>query len=300
MAGRWVVLLCCFGFFTGCSGGKAASGLKKSAAADLRCSTRDISVEELTKAKGVRTYLVTGCGLTATYEVQGKERPRMLGPISQAPVAPMAPPPSAPVAPPPPPPFVASAPPPAPTWSAMPAAAGAQAACDGLMMSSERDQCKQALSGHTVQSEAASVCASILMSSDRLACLLGARDKVYSGLEVSQCSSKVMGSDKRDCIATRGALPPPPAPAPTQAFQAPFSTAGAPARATSGNSNASMRCCINKRAYACGSPEALDRCAGAFSRCLVECGLSCAESCMKSHPPDPSACSRDSSLDGDC
>lgn len=294
---RRVFVLCCLGLFAGCSGGKAASGLKKSAAADLRCSARDISVEELTKAKGVRTYLVTGCGLTATYEVQGKERPRMLGPISQAPVAP------APVAPPPPA-FAPSAPPPAwPTMPTMPSAStpASGVTCEGLMMSSERDQCRQALSGHTVQSEAASVCASITMSSDRLACLLGARDKVYSGMEVSQCSSKVMGSDKRDCIAMRGSLPPPPAPPPQMPaarFERSSGGGGSPAGEARGN--ASMRCCINKRAYSCGSAEALDRCAGAFSRCLMECGLSCADSCMKTHPPDPSACSRDSSLDNDC
>lgn len=67
---------------------------------------------------------------------------------------------------------------------------------------------------------------------------------------------------------------------------------------TSGNSRA--HCCVNGAFYDCPSAAAVDRCSGAFMRCVAGCGGTCFESCMSSNPPDPSACSRDPGRDGEC
>ncbi len=57
------------------------------------------------------------------------------------------------------------------------------------------------------------------------------------------------------------------------------------------SNSASLTCCINKTGYVCPSADALDRCSGRASRCLMNGG---GESCMNEF--DPSGCSRDSSV----
>jgi hypothetical protein len=63
---------------------------------------------------------------------------------------------------------------------------------------------------------------------------------------------------------------------------------------------ADMHCCVNGSFYRCPSVGAVDQCAGAFTRCLSDCGFGCADRCLETNPPDPSACTRDSSRDGEC
>ncbi|MBM4782874.1 MAG: hypothetical protein GQE15_34790 [Archangiaceae bacterium] len=63
-----------------------------------------------------------------------------------------------------------------------------------------------------------------------------------------------------------------------------------PAPSSSGV-NASATCCVNGAGYTCPSAAAVDRCSGAFMRCLME-GKS-GSTCMKEAPPDPSGCRRD-------
>lgn len=79
------------------------------------------------------------------------------------------------------------------------------------------------------------------------------------------------------------------------------STMSEPGQAETSQPEASgARCCINGAFYECGSAAAVDRCSGAFMRCVAGCGGACVESCLRSDPPDPSACTRVSSRDGEC
>ncbi|MBL8933980.1 MAG: hypothetical protein JNM69_05495 [Archangium sp.] len=55
--------------------------------------------------------------------------------------------------------------------------------------------------------------------------------------------------------------------------------------------NASATCCVNGAGYTCPSAAAVDRCSGAFMRCLM--GGKSGSTCMKEAPPDPSGCRRD-------
>lgn len=68
--------------------------------------------------------------------------------------------------------------------------------------------------------------------------------------------------------------------------------------------NASLSCCVNKQFYECADSAAVDRCSGAFARCLMGCmqgsGGDCGSQCMRSNPPNPSSCTRDSSRDSSC
>jgi hypothetical protein len=63
-------------------------------------------------------------------------------------------------------------------------------------------------------------------------------------------------------------------------------------------------CCVNGAAYTCPDASALDRCAGAFGRCMTSCALGsdsgCADRCVAEHPPDPSGCQRDVSAGASC
>ena len=67
---------------------------------------------------------------------------------------------------------------------------------------------------------------------------------------------------------------------------------------------ASGSCCVNGASYQCPSADALDRCSGALARCMTGCAFSddmnCPDSCVASHPPDPSGCSRDPGADSSC
>jgi len=53
----------------------------------------------------------------------------------------------------------------------------------------------------------------------------------------------------------------------------------------------SATCCVNGAGYSCPSAAAVDRCSGAFMRCLM--GGKSGEACMREAPPDPSGCRRD-------
>lgn len=53
----------------------------------------------------------------------------------------------------------------------------------------------------------------------------------------------------------------------------------------------SATCCVNGAGYTCPSAAAVDRCSGAFMRCLM--GGKSGSTCMKEAPPDPSSCRRD-------
>lgn len=61
-------------------------------------------------------------------------------------------------------------------------------------------------------------------------------------------------------------------------------------------------CCVNGAFYDCPSAEAVTRCTGAFMRCQSGCGMDfdCIEGCARSHPADPSMCSRDMGSDNQC
>lgn len=63
---------------------------------------------------------------------------------------------------------------------------------------------------------------------------------------------------------------------------------------------ASATCCLNGAFYACPDASAVDRCAGAFTRCLMACDFTCTDTCMSESPPDPSSCRRDPARDGEC
>jgi len=72
----------------------------------------------------------------------------------------------------------------------------------------------------------------------------------------------------------------------------------APAPQPSSSSSAS--CCINGAGYSCSSAAAVDRCSGAFLRCMSACNFSCQGKCEREAPLDPSGCQRDPSLDASC
>jgi len=53
-------------------------------------------------------------------------------------------------------------------------------------------------------------------------------------------------------------------------------------------------CCVNHRRYTCPDAAAVDRCGGAYARCLMSCnGMGCGERCQAQAPPDPSGCTPD-------
>ncbi|NOY93931.1 MAG: hypothetical protein GXP55_22335 [Deltaproteobacteria bacterium] len=76
------------------------------------------------------------------------------------------------------------------------------------------------------------------------------------------------------------------------------SASSSPARPA--QASASAQCCVNGAFYACPNAGAVDQCVGRFTRCISGCGLECIEQCMSTDPPDPSACTRDASRDGEC
>lgn len=77
-----------------------------------------------------------------------------------------------------------------------------------------------------------------------------------------------------------------------------ISVQDAPAPQPSSSSSAS--CCINGAGYVCSSAAALDRCSGAFMRCMSACNFSCQGRCEREAPLDPSGCQRNPSLDASC
>lgn len=109
-------------------------------------------------------------------------------------------------------------------------------------------------------------------------------------------------------IPDRAAPPPPPGPSALETFgkaldvvdrglnvvDGPKQPAGGTAAPSSSGVNASATCCVNGAGYTCPSPAAVDRCSGAFMRCLMD-GKS-GSTCMKEAPPDPSGCRRDMSV----
>lgn len=68
--------------------------------------------------------------------------------------------------------------------------------------------------------------------------------------------------------------------------------------AASGSSSAS--CCVNGAGYSCPSAAAVDRCSGAFMRCMQACNFTCERRCQRDTPLDPSGCTRNTSLDATC
>jgi hypothetical protein len=100
-----------------------------------------------------------------------------------------------------------------------------------------------------------------------------------------------------------------PAPALTQSSQTPSpsaepSSVSSPPASSAAEPASEIRCCVNGAYYACPDAAALDRCGGAFSRCVMGCmsssDMRCEDRCFQSSPPDPSVCRRDSSRDSTC
>lgn len=104
-------------------------------------------------------------------------------------------------------------------------------------------------------------------------------------------------------LPERAAPPPPPGPSALETFGKALDVVdrgldvvggtnqpAAPSPSSSGVS-ASATCCVNGAGYTCPSAAAVDRCSGAFMRCLM--GGKSGSTCMKEAPPDPSDCRRD-------
>jgi hypothetical protein len=114
-----------------------------------------------------------------------------------------------------------------------------------------------------------------------------------------------MGEGYREGYASIAQTPPPPTQS-TQAASAPAEPASvSPPQASSSAAPAEeIRCCVNGIYYGCPDAATLDRCAGAFSRCMMGCmsssDMKCPDRCFESHPPDPSVCRRDSDRDSLC
>lgn len=67
-----------------------------------------------------------------------------------------------------------------------------------------------------------------------------------------------------------------------------------------GSASSNATCCVNGAGYTCPSAAAVDRCSGAFMRCMSACNFTCERSCRQSAPIDPSGCSRNTALDATC
>ena len=81
----------------------------------------------------------------------------------------------------------------------------------------------------------------------------------------------------------------------------PVESSSSPASSSEGGGFAGS-CCINGTFYSCPSLEAVNTCSGAFMSCQSGCSfdMDCIGSCSRSHPLDPSMCSRDDSRDAEC
>lgn len=89
-----------------------------------------------------------------------------------------------------------------------------------------------------------------------------------------------------------------PVPDTSQPFVVP---AGPPAGGRGTTSSA--HCCVNGAYYVCPDAGAVARCAPPqLASCLMGCGsdFNCPDGCMRSYPPDPSACQRTPASDGQC
>ncbi|MDP3231445.1 MAG: hypothetical protein Q8N26_01625 [Myxococcales bacterium] len=109
-------------------------------------------------------------------------------------------------------------------------------------------------------------------------------------------------------MPVRNAPPPPPGPSALETFgkaldvvdrglgvfDGPSQPSSAPGGSGSSGVSASATCCLNGAGYSCPSAAAVDRCSGAFMRCMM--GGKSGEKCMKESPPDPSGCRRDMSI----
>lgn len=69
---------------------------------------------------------------------------------------------------------------------------------------------------------------------------------------------------------------------------------------TTTTTSGSATCCINGAGYSCPSAAAVDRCSGAFMRCMQACNFSCENKCAREAPLDPSGCSRNTAVDASC
>lgn len=69
---------------------------------------------------------------------------------------------------------------------------------------------------------------------------------------------------------------------------------------TTTTGSGSATCCINGAGYSCPSAAAVDRCSGAFMRCMQACNFSCESKCQREAPLDPSGCSRNTAIDASC
>lgn len=78
------------------------------------------------------------------------------------------------------------------------------------------------------------------------------------------------------------------------------SAMGVAAHTLSQSASSSASCCLNGEGFSCPSSAALDRCSGAFMRCLAACNFTCEARCAREAPPDPSDCRRDVMLDASC
>ena len=63
---------------------------------------------------------------------------------------------------------------------------------------------------------------------------------------------------------------------------------------------ASASCCVNGAGYSCPSAAAVERCSGAFMRCMQACNFTCERRCQRDTPLDPSGCTRNTALDATC
>lgn len=73
-----------------------------------------------------------------------------------------------------------------------------------------------------------------------------------------------------------------------------------PAEASPSPPASGLSCCVNAAFSSCPSAAAVDQCVGGFTRCICGCGVECMERCLETDPPDPSACAREPSRDGEC
>lgn len=91
---RSLVLTSCLVALAGCASSNPGN-LKKTAMADLGCPAKQLTIDQLQKSKAGSTFLVTGCGKTAQYQVTKKNAVRTTEVTAYVAPPPPAPPPPA-------------------------------------------------------------------------------------------------------------------------------------------------------------------------------------------------------------
>ena len=89
---RSLVLTSCLVALAGCASSNPGN-LKKTAMADLGCPAKQLTIDQLQKSKAGSTFLVTGCGKTAQYQVTKKAAVRTTEITAYVAPPPPAPPP---------------------------------------------------------------------------------------------------------------------------------------------------------------------------------------------------------------